>query len=69
MTIYVLIDTKTGDFWRKRSNGRHVNAYTSVAKAKATIKMFHPRPAEGEIEIKRFENNETQPDSTRGSDR
>lgn len=63
MDVYVLIDKKTGKFWQKVSrNGRRgVYAFTSYAKAEATISMFHPQPNKNEIEIKRYEATEHNP--------
>lgn len=71
MNVYVLIDAKTGDFWKKPSrNGRRgINAYMSEAKARATLKQFHPTPTVGEdVIIQRF-TNETITNSFRGRDR
>lgn len=65
MEIYVLIDAKTGKFWQKQSydNRRGIYAFKSEAKALATLKQYHPRPKEGEVLVKKFENNETQPNN------
>lgn len=59
--IYVLVDVKTGKFWKKTSkNGRRgINSYTSRAKAEATIKEFWPKPTPEDIKIVEYTANET----------
>lgn len=53
--VFVLIDAQ-GRFWKKKSpNGRRgVYAFTSRQKAEATLNQFCPKPAPGEVKVKRF---------------
>lgn len=59
--VYVLIDKETGKFWKKRTYGlrRGVFAYVSEAKAQAVLNQLAKHQSVENVEIKRYECNET----------
>ena len=56
--IYVLIDVKTGTFWKKQTRGirRGVYAYKSEAKALATLKQMDIDL--NDVKIQKYETTE-----------
>ncbi len=67
--VYVLIDKATGNFWTPKrtsrfSKVRAIYAFKSEAKCLSVIKQFDDKADKNEIEIKKYECNETLPNNS-----